>query len=290
MKSKHGQPLSAVESANAGSKTFESESHVKLSEKAQQLLNLIPEDGSHVGNTYLRSNLGWTIEEYWKIRQELLNHKLVTTGRGRGGSVGRAVESLVFDVGKAKAAYGLVKEEADLYSPLKKWLGSDWGVAAEEEGDYHWVEVTASPSGRKRESGKWSRPDVTFVQVSTYELIPRPTIEVSSFEVKRYNDALDLSSVYEAASHSRWAHYAYLVVEDSASKSLTPSPRFQQELSRYGVGLLKMSRVDATYQIKEDVEPIRQSPSDADLNEMLEQFFENLDEKQLKRFKNAIGK
>jgi hypothetical protein len=51
-----------------------------------------------------------------------------------------------------------------------------------------------------------------------------------------------------------------------------------------------MSRVDSSYQTKEEVEPIRQSPSDADLNEMLGQFFENLDEKQLKRFKNAIGK
>jgi len=263
----------------------------KLSEKAQQLLNRVPEDGSHVGNTFLRSNLEWTEEEYWKVRQELLDNKLVVTGRGRGGSVARAVESLDFEVKlKEKTPSVFVRDESDLYAPLKGWLHSDWGKDADEHGDYFWVEVTASPSGRKRESGKWSRPDVTFVQVSTFELIPKPTIEVSSFEVKRHNDALDLSSVYESASHSRWSHNAYLVIEDTMSKPLTLSPRFQQELTRYGVGLLRMSHSDGKYLFREEVEPVRQTPSDGELNSLLEQFFENLDKKELKRFKNAIGK
>jgi hypothetical protein len=124
---------------------------------------------------------------------------------------------------------------------------------------------------------------------STYELIPKPTVEVTSFEVKRYNDALDLSSVYEAASHSRWTHYAYLVIEDVKSKPLEPEPRFLRELSRFGVGLWRMYRVDGGYEFKEEVEPDRQSPTDGELNQLLEEFF-GTDKKELKKFKNAIGK
>lgn len=210
---------------------------MKLSEKAKQLLNAIPQDGSHIGNTSLRSSLNWG-EEYWDIRQQLLDNGLIVVGRGRGGSVARTTVAPGFEVtAKATLAGLLVKDEFDLYEPLRKWLKSDWGGAAEADGDYYWVEVTASPSGRKRESGKWSRPDLTFVQVSTYELIPKPTVEVTSFEVKRYNEALDLSNVYEAASHSRWTHYSYLVIEDTKSKPLEPEPRFLRELSRFGVGL-----------------------------------------------------
>src|SRR5713101_2724 len=65
---------------------------IELSEKAIQLLRLIPEDGSYVGNTFLRKRLGWPAEdEYWDARQELLKNGLIQTRRGRVGSVTLAV-------------------------------------------------------------------------------------------------------------------------------------------------------------------------------------------------------
>src|SRR6266568_55972 len=158
---------------------------IELSEKAIQLLRLVPEDGSYVGNTFLRKRLGWPAEDdYWDARQELLNDGLIQTGKGRGGSVARIVASLEGGKGRAadvtaaeeivseieeKAAKGaeLVGDETELYEPLKKWIESTFGRPVEEVGDYFLVKITASPSGRKRESGQWSRPDVTSVQVNT---------------------------------------------------------------------------------------------------------------------------
>ncbi len=253
------------------------------------MFKLVPTDGTRVGNVFLRSRLGWSEEEYWGVRKELLEKKLIITGRGRGGSVARPVVSLSVEqvVETPKAPTGLVKDEPDLYEPLRKWLDVTWGSAAKEAEDSYWVDITASPSGRKRESGQWSRPDITFIQVSNYDHLPTPTIEVTSFEVKRYDDAADLSSVYEATSQSRWTHYEYLVVEDSKSNPLEPSPRFRDELSRFGVGLIKMTRRNGEYEFKEETEPRRYDPSDEDLDEFLRQFFEK-NKKWLRPFKLAI--
>ncbi len=263
---------------------------LELSDKAIQLLRLIPEDGSYVGNTFLRRRLGWPAEdEYWDARQELLDKGLIQTGKGRGGSVALVVASPSEIEEKAAKRAELVSDETELYEPLKKWIESTLGRPVDEVGDYFLVKITASPSGRKRESGQWSRPDVTSVQVNTYELVPHPDVEVSSYEVKRYGDSSNLSSVFEAASHSRWAHFTYLVVEDSETAPLALSERFEQELLRYDVGLIKMFKHDCSYKFVEALEPSFQPPESKDLDELLKGFFAS-DGKNLRKFKQAIGK
>src|SRR6266571_5159488 len=123
-------------------------------------------------------------DDYWDARQELLDKGLIQTGKGRGGSVAlvvaspeggearaldiTAAEEIVSEIEeKAAKRAELVSDETELYEPLKKWIESTLGRPVEEVGDYFLVKVTASPSGRKRESGQWSRPDVTSVQVNT---------------------------------------------------------------------------------------------------------------------------
>jgi hypothetical protein len=184
---------------------------------------------------------------------------------------------------------GLVEDEGELYEPLRNWIDSTFGHPVEEVGDYFLVKVTASPSGRKRESGQWSRPDVTSVQVSTYDLVPNPDVEVTSYEVKRYSDALDLANVYEAASHSRWTHFTYLVVENLEPQPLVLSERFERELVRYGVGLIKMLKQNGAYKFEETLEPQMQEPEPKDLDELLKTFFAD-DAKNLRKFKQAVRK
>jgi hypothetical protein len=58
-----------------------------LSAEAQELLNLIPENGS-IGNVSLSARFG-ADRNYWVVRQELLDAQMITLGRGRGGSVRR---------------------------------------------------------------------------------------------------------------------------------------------------------------------------------------------------------
>lgn len=50
-----------------------------------------------------------------------------------------------------------------------------------------------------------------------------------------------------------------------------------------------MYRTNGSYEFKEEIEPDRQVPTDGELNQLLEEFF-GTDKKELKKFKNAIGK
>ena len=58
-----------------------------LSGSAENLFQLIPPDGSFVGNTTLRKKSGLDEDEYWKARKELEEAALIVLGKGRGGSV-----------------------------------------------------------------------------------------------------------------------------------------------------------------------------------------------------------
>ncbi len=55
----------------------------------ERLLSHVPEDGSSVGNIWLRGELGWTPEKYSRVRQRLIENGDLEVGRGQGGSVYR---------------------------------------------------------------------------------------------------------------------------------------------------------------------------------------------------------
>ncbi|MFA6286977.1 MAG: site-specific DNA-methyltransferase [Opitutaceae bacterium] len=60
-----------------------------LSSPQSALLALVPADGSTVGNTSLREQLGWDGATYAAVRDELVAAGLLEKGKGRGGSVKR---------------------------------------------------------------------------------------------------------------------------------------------------------------------------------------------------------
>ena len=108
-----------------------------------------------------------------------------------------------------------------------------------EAGDFFEVLVTGTGKKKKRASGKWSRPDVTLVQVNSYDYLPQPVLELTTFEVKKFADAEDMRSVFETAAHSRWAHFSYLVAEVPHPDYEFPE-RFVSELERFNLGLIFM--------------------------------------------------
>lgn len=267
----------------AGTKSI-SKTVIKISETAKALLELIPQDGSSIGNTYLQT-ISKTGENYRKIRDELLRANLIEKGKGRGGSVSRtqSIISTLKTITEKSADF--VKEEKELYAPLKKWLEDEWGNEVDAEGDYYRVRITASALGRKRNSGQWSRPDVTFVRATKYDYLPNTIVEVTSFEVKRYADVKDLASVYEAAAHSRYAHNTYLVVEIPNNEKFDDS--MQKECIRLGVGLITVSKTQDKHYFAEMLEPRRQEPAPQDLDRFLKVFFSD-DEREQKQFKIRI--
>jgi hypothetical protein len=259
---------------------------MKLSRKAKKLLELVPVDGDFIGNTTLqrRSRLG---RNYWSVQKELVHKGLVTRGKGRGGSVARVLDEKSASVAIPKKSKFLVKREAELYEPVRKWLNDTWGQGV-EGGDFFEVRITGTAKKRKRSSGQWSRPDVTLVQVSSYDYLPQPVLDVTTFEVKRFSDAENIRSVYETAAHSRWSHFAFLIAEVPGTGYEFPE-RFMSELERFNVGLIRMWKDATGWQFEEDeYETDRLSPDPKELNALLKYFFH--DEHRLREFKQAIGK
>jgi hypothetical protein len=220
----------------------------------------------------------WVIFGSVKDQLELENYPLVNVllwdaydaeGEEGGGAVGAEVE----------------EAEREFYSPTVDWLKENWGKKILDSHNYFWTKSTAF-KGRRGQPGMWSRPDITFIEVSRFEFLPQRSVQVSSFEVKRYQNA-DLSSVYEAASHQRWAHYAYLVI--IIPEKTTPiSENIDAEASRFGVGLMIAYREDSSgYVIETKAEPKRQNPDPKDLDRMIADYFSD-DEKTLRRYKDVI--
>lgn len=257
-----------------------------LSEQAQGLLKLIPADGSFVGNTSLRRKSGLG-ERYWDIRRELAEAELITLGRGRGGSVALQLSKAAELPAMESESENVVDEEAKLYQPLKKLLDDEWGREAKEADDFFELRITGSPKGRTRDGGQWTRPDLTLVEVSTFEYQSGSNLEVTTFEVKRFGDGQNIASVYEAAAHSRWAHYAYLVVEVPEEKVEFPE-RFISEIERFHIGLMSLWREHNEWKFAVEAEPERLSPDPKELDSLLKTFFH--DERRLKEYKRAVGK
>jgi len=229
--------------------------------------------------------LAFQSEEYWEIRRELLKANLIQTGRGRGGSVARTTEA---PEKKIEVPKGYVENEKDLYKPLEKWLDDNYGHDPKESGDFFKVKITGGPSGHKRDSGQWSRPDLVMVQVNKFDFLQGCTLEVTTFEVKQHADEDDLRSVYEAAAHTRWAHNAYLVIE-VPNAEYPVNERTTTELARFNIGLLAIYRKNGGYECIEKLEPIRHEPDPKELNQLLKIFFQE-EEILQKQYKSFIGK
>jgi hypothetical protein len=183
----------------------------------------------------------------------------------------------------------LVGDEKDLYDPVLNWLRDNWGKEVLEDGDEYWIHKTAFQA-RKGQPGRWSRPDIMSVQVSRFDILPRRSVEVTTFEVKRLEDSKDVKSVYEAASHQRWGHYSYLVAETTV---LSPSlPEYVlSEATRFGVGIMTARKeegiVKDEFSLEEVLAPRRQEPAPRDLDDVLKDFFSG-DERELRKLKDLL--
>jgi hypothetical protein len=265
----------------------EKEKIAKLSEKARKIWNNIPEDGSFVTNHGLRYKLrplGITTDDFWNYRKELLDNHLIQIRRGRGGSVARIQEFV--EEHKVRLPPTLVKTEDKLWDELKKWLDKNQVKGDEESGWQAWAVVTATA----RRSGHWVNPDVVLVEVTSYEYL-RTDVAVTTYEIKRYSPQMDNTWVFEAASHSKGAHYSYLVVENSKNaKTDEPPAELSPDLRRFGIGFgwLYLNPDTNEYEFEEILEPVRTNPDPENENNLLENFVNKLKPAHQTAFKNAI--
>jgi len=158
----------------------------------QTLFDQLPEDGRTLSNIALQRRLGWSTDRYFAVRDALVDAGVVARGRGRGGTVRRAVAdlpvdrrtvSVVIEEGADASATveAAIQNELALYEPMRSVLAGDW--AKDHRTDPLAVEITAL-QGRRSTGGTWSRPDITSVEVRTFAYVPGKHLEVVTFEVK----------------------------------------------------------------------------------------------------------
>lgn len=241
-----------------------------LSVEATMLLAAMPEDGSTVGNYNVRSQLDLDDETYAEAKRELRARGLLKVGVGYGGTVARVSAIPEAKTPEASRAADLVRTEIELYEPFADWLSAS---LADQDLAFAEARITGLPKGHKRSSGRWSRPDVTAVQVFRYDWLPEITVEVSTYELKQAADAKKLESVYEAAAHGRWAHRASLVVEEADGVEAVPGP-ILDEVRRFRLGLYAIRRrPTAGFDVREIIKPpLTHESQPEDLNELLGYF------------------
>jgi hypothetical protein len=219
------------------------------------LLSLIPDGGASIGNATLREKLKacvsrsgaeeLTDQDYWSLRDSLIDEGRIEQGRGRGGSVHRVVApEAAISIGIA----GPVTEppveptvqrilESSLYEPFLRAIID--GYVKDNRIKRFVSEITAS-QGRRATGGKWTRPDVTIAAVRTYHFTPGKRLEVITFEVKPNLDTA-FEGVYEALAHSAFAHRSFLAVHAVEQSDDELGDRISQECSRHGVGYMTFS-------------------------------------------------
>lgn len=238
------------------------------SQVSQMLFDLIPKDGTPIGNVTLLQRLregavtklkfDIAEEDYWEVRNDLIAQGKIEKGRGRGGSVYR-VEAVEV---KAKATKRI--KESDLYLMVRQYIETLW--VKDNEISQFVLEQTAS-QGKRKTGGRWTRPDFALIALKSFLYIPSgKVLELITFEVKPEND-YRIEGVFETAAHSRFSNKSYLVIYTPDGNPATEDfQRVKRECERFGLGLVTFTdgADPSTYETVQEAE--RRIPDPADVN------------------------
>lgn len=248
-------------------------------EDKQKLSDVLRDLNGAAGNAALQRALGWKNEDrYWNVRNSLIESGVLTTGRGRGGSVrligldapAPAVETIPTD----KISDAL--SEVDHYPAIEKAMKEQW---LRSQGFENARVNICAHQGKKQTGGRWTRPDAIIAVVETYEYVPGKRLSVYTVEVK-LGETADVTAVYEAASHLRSVHYSYLFVTGNfASEDLESTIR--NACVDQGIGLIQAKKSDDADTWDELIQPRRNQPEPRDLNNTIYHFLD--DKEWLKR-------
>jgi hypothetical protein len=237
-----------------------------------KLLTLLPEDGTPVGNKRLREQLGWDPTHYFDVRDRLVERKILSIGRGRGGSAYRVKPVSVTKTAEQPrpAPAPQYRREKDLYKPVEEALRDGWSKTLRHHN--YLVQITGA-QGRKATGGVWTRPDITVVAVDTYAYVPGKFLEVITYEVKAAGN-WGVAGVFEAAAHSRFATQTYLLLHAPGGRESIKGEdleRLQEECARFGIGLGLFQDPSSydTYDFL--VDPERRQPNPAETDRFIEQ-------------------
>ncbi|WP_216850460.1 hypothetical protein [Granulicella sp. L46] len=219
-----------------------------------------------------------TDEDYWDLRNSLIDEGKLERARGRGGLVRRVLsvaevpvvpDSLVSaasDLSGAVTALVPVLLESSLYEPFQKIIQTGYVLDNDLK---PWIcEITAA-QGRRNTGGLWTRPDVTLIAEQTFVYFPGKLFEVITFEIKP-DIGTAMEGVYEAAAHSAFAHRSYLAFPDSDEYEKSPLfDRIRDECERFGLGLILFEDVANWDTYSFEVSAERKDPDPGSVNDFI---------------------
>jgi hypothetical protein len=241
----------------------------------------IENSGRRAGNISLQKILkpkGWSEDQYWQIRDRLVDKSQLERGGGKGGSVrivkpaaapasGPTTQAPYAPEPAAQPAPARLRED-ELYDPVAETLRSAW-VKDMRYGDVL-LDVTAR-QGKRDTGGKWTRPDITLATMTTLLYVPGKLFDVVTFEIKP-SDAIDVTAVYEALAHRRAATRSYVwihVPESSASSTQEALDAIVSEAKRHGIGVISAGDPKDYETWDELVEATRAEPDPQRLNDFI---------------------
>jgi hypothetical protein len=234
---------------------------------------LLLDDTEGLSNLKVKNELNLADERYRRIRDQLIEERLLEKYVCRGGGI-RLTRRGEREVPRAKSGPdSTVEREAALYEPLAAFLRQQ---AEEDE-----VEAVVCNTHSLKARGQWQNPDVTQVAIEYYPLIRKMRVVVTTFEVKQFPH-WSVDAVYEAASHHRFSHEAWVVLEwpKGLISSLTdPTHKLDQiarECQRFGIGLASLQPHYNSFRLSPRLEPKPRTPEDEDVESWLTYVFSRM--------------
>lgn len=229
-----------------------------------RIIWLLSEGGT--SNQQVKAGLGLEDSRYAAVIEELLSEGLVEKYRCRGGGIRLTSKGLRQK--PLPESSSAVSKEAELYDHFRKALVAE----IEENGESALVIDTSALRMRK----KWSNPDLTKLSVQRFPLQHLDRLVVTTHEVKQWA-RWSVDVVFEAASHRRFAHEAYVVLEWAKDVPLAGTEHLESECSRFGVGLITLHPYYASFRHVVRIPATPHTPSNGGVEEYLEYVFQRND-------------
>lgn len=211
-------------------------------------------------NLRLKVELDLSDERYELVRAELLAEGIVEKYVCRGGGL-RLTASGDRQVSTETESRSPVTKEKELYDPLV-------GALLKEAPD-----SIAFDTASLRKRGKWQNPDVTQVFIDVFPRLRRLSVSIATFEVKPWG-MHDVNAVFEAASHARFAHRGYIVLEWRDNEFSLSDPGLDmivRECRRFGIGIMTLDSHYSHWRLHPRLEPApTREPGDDEVEEWLD--------------------
>jgi hypothetical protein len=233
----------------------------------QQILALLPDDGSPVLNRVMMALIGRRLgariepETYFLAVDALSTAGIVVRHRGQGGGIARMsppqrdepVRAIAWPESRLMPSLGR-------YLRTLFWRGLDLPVGA------YWKVVDTSAHGPQE---KWGRPDFTAISTMPLKVLGRAEVSVYAFELKAELGA-DLTAVHQALAQTRMTHFGYLVWHlPEGSMQAAKLPALMEQCRRHGIGLILIRDPDLVETWSVEVDPERQATPLGAIDEFL---------------------